>query len=300
LLHPEQDFHGDRRVQPGEADLSGPGHGRFGQPPHGLVRLLAAAAQDPQPLQVRITVGSAVAGKLARAGDDCAHAVARQRRDIGPADEGGHVDTETLLRAEVLRTQRLTGGHPRAGASADCAGAVVRAAPACSARRCQQTDIVQAQPGRGETAAAVQADPGPFETCGPAARCPADRPAKQRMLCRECQDPGLRVPAGLGQEHRLDPVCEHSRRRTRRHPAENTARIGRLRYPRHDQPGRPGRAHGFAPARSRGEGTASTAARSRPGSGCAYTCVEDALAWPSRSCASSRVPPASSTFEANA
>lgn len=78
-------------------------------------------------------------------------------------------------------------------------------------------------------------------------------------------------------------VAEHvrhalARERGRRH----NHRQGRLRG-----------AHRGAPACSRGLGTASTAARSRDGSGCTYTCDEVIEACPSRSATTSMPPPAS-------
>ena len=103
LLQPEQDLHGHRGVQAGQADLPGPRDRRLGQPPGGLVGLLAGPAQAAQPLQVRIAVGAAGGGKLPRARRDRAGTVGGQRGHAGPGGEGVQLSAQPLLLAQVLR-----------------------------------------------------------------------------------------------------------------------------------------------------------------------------------------------------
>ena len=102
-LQPEQDLHGHRRVQAGEADLPGSRDRRLGQPPGGLVGLLAGAAQAAQPLQVRIAVGAPGGGKLPRARRHRTDTVGGQRGHTGPGGEGVYLGTQPLLLAQVLR-----------------------------------------------------------------------------------------------------------------------------------------------------------------------------------------------------
>ena len=94
------------------------------------------------------------------------------------------------------------------------------------------------------------------------------------MRGRQRQHPGLRVPAGLGQEARVqgsgqprglagqDDAAEHAAEC----PAGDRAQ---------DQRERGAARRGGHGITVRGLGTRSTASRSRAGSGCRYTCVED-------------------------
>ena len=205
LLQPEQDLHGDRGAEPGEADLPGARDRRLGQPPGQLIRGAARPAKTAQPLQVGITVDGAAARKLTRAGRHRAGAVAGQCHDIGPAGEGSGADAQTLLLPQMFGAQRLRGFHPRAGASRHDARPVAGSEPAASARRRQRSGIIQAQPGPGQPPTAIQADACLLKAGCLAARRPADRASQQRMIRRQGQHPGLLVPARLGQERRLDP-----------------------------------------------------------------------------------------------
>ena len=226
---------------------------------------------------------------------------------VRQADEVCRVGTEPLLLIVVLRTQRPGGCHPRPGTSRDRACPVTEPEPAGSPRRRQQPAVLQGQASLRQPPPAIQADPRLRRACCLASGGAADAPAQQRMPGIDRQHPGDRIPAGPGQERRVDPRGQHGRVLICRHRprcAENIAGAAR-----HVRPGSPlhggcahrlQHAHWSSPAVWRGLGTASTAARSRAGSGCAYTWVEVMLACPSRSCTSSSVPPASRTFEANA
>ena len=172
--------------------------------------MLAGAAQDAQPLQVRVAVDGTVPGELTRARCHRAGAMGGQRGDVSPGSEVSDADAEPLLLAQMLRAQRLTGRHPRARAPGNPACPVAGAEPALALRRRQQRDVLQVQPGRGEPALAVQAHARRCGAGGLAARRAAERPAQQRVLSRQRQHPGPGVPAGLGQERRVDPAGQHS------------------------------------------------------------------------------------------
>src|SRR5260370_17647588 len=88
LRQSEKYLHGNCGVEPGEADLPGAGDRRLGQPPGLLVWAVAGPAKAPQPLQVGIAVDVAAGRELARAGRHRADAMAGQRGDISPGDEG--------------------------------------------------------------------------------------------------------------------------------------------------------------------------------------------------------------------
>jgi hypothetical protein len=132
-----------------------------------------------------------------------------QRDDVGPGGEVSGTDGEPFLLAQMLRAQRLTGRHPRTRASGNPACPVAGTEPALALRRRQQRDVLQAQPGRGEPALAVQAHACRCGTGGLAARRAAERPAQQRVLSRQGQHPGRGIPPGLGQERRVDPAGQH-------------------------------------------------------------------------------------------
>ena len=103
------------------------------------------------------------------------------------------------------------------------------------------------------------------------------------MFGGQRQHPAHRVPAGLGEERRIQPVGQLRGRAGHGLPGQHVAELdrvnGRCRRPPGRSQGRCGRAgHRVTPATavcSRGLGTRSTAARNRPGSGCRYTCDED-------------------------
>jgi hypothetical protein len=133
-----------------------------------------------------------------------------QRDDVSPGSEVSSTDAEPLLLAQMLRTDRLTGRHPRARAPGDAACPVAGAEPALALRRRQQHDVLQVQPGCGEPPLAVQAHARRGGAGGLAARRAAERPAQQRVLSRQRQHPGRGVPAGLGQERCVDPAGQRS------------------------------------------------------------------------------------------
>ena len=114
------------------------------------------------------------------------------------------------------------------------------------------------------------------------------------MIVGRRQDLAVDLPSAFGHEPRVDKpgqpcrplvddplVAEHVRHHLASRPAQ-------LASPCHHRA-----AHRPTPACSRGLGTASTAARSRAGSGCTYTFDEDTAACPSRSATTSIPVPAS-------
>jgi hypothetical protein len=115
-------------------------------------------------------------------------------------------------------------------------------------------------------------------------------PTQLRVISGWGQDLTCPIPSALGQEPRVDepgqPCCP---------PLEDTVVTKHVRYHTAGRCHRPSDWHGHrvTPACSRGLGTASTAARSRDGSGCTYTAEEDTDACPSRSATTSIPDPAS-------
>jgi len=97
----------------------------------------------------------------------------------------------------------------------------------------------------------------------PASSRRARPPAQQRMPRWQREHPAAGIPAGFGQESRIDRPHQPGNDGT-----SIRARSACSRLPPHR------RAHHASPAASRGLGTRSTAARSRAGSGCKYTFVE--------------------------
>ena len=128
-----------------------------------------------------------------------------------------------------------------------------------------------------------------------ASACPAYRAAQQPVPRGQGQHPARRIPARLGKEGRVQQGGQPPRRAVQLHPGQHVAVTGRAPsgWPRsHDR--RCG--HDVTPACSRGLGTASTAARSRAGSGCRYTCDDDTEACPSRSATTLMPHPASAAL----
>src|SRR5260370_7809700 len=114
LRQSEKYLHGNGGDEPGAADLPGAGDGRLGQPPGLLVWAVAGPAKAPQPLQVGIAVDVAAGRELARAGRHRADAMAGQRGDISPGDEGSDARAKALLMPEILTPYRPPPFHPPA------------------------------------------------------------------------------------------------------------------------------------------------------------------------------------------
>ena len=134
---------------------------------------------------------------------------------------------------------------------------------------------------------------------GHATRDQAHLPPQQRMRGRQREHPAHRIPAGLGQEHRIKPGGQLRGCAGDSLPGKQVVELGghRARARRQGRCGRAG--HRVTPTTavcSRGLGTRSTAARSRLESGCRYTCAEDTEACPSRSATTSMPHPASATL----
>jgi hypothetical protein len=258
LLQPEQDLRDDCRAHAGEADLPGSRHWRLGQPPGGLVGLLAGLAQPAQPLQVRVAVAAAGRRQLPRAGRDCAGAVRRQRGHARRGREDrGIADAQELVLGQVLRAERPRRLHPRPRAAGHRAGSGARVQPPVPPRRRQEPGVFRAEPGLLQPAAAVQADARAGRAGRLAARDLAGTAAQQRVRGVDRQHPRLRVPPGPGQERRLKPLSQRGRLAGLRQRRCLFCRRGHG----------PQRGHRACPAASRGLGTLSTAARSRDGSG---------------------------------
>ena len=149
---------------------------------------------------------------------------------VRQADEVGRVGTEPLLLIVVLRTQRPGGLPPTAG---DIPG------PCMSRRRARASGlpaaaaaarVLQGQASLRQPPPAVQADARLRRAGGLASRGAADAPAQQRMPGIDRQHPGDRIPAGLGQERRVDPRGQHGRLLIQQHrpraPRTSPARPG--------------------------------------------------------------------------
>jgi hypothetical protein len=125
-----------------------------------------------------------------------------------------------------------------------------------------------------------------------AGRYPPGRfaPAHQKMISGWGQDPTRAIPSTLSQKPWVDKPSQPCHP-----PVDGTVDTEHVRYHTAGRSHRPSDCHGHrvTPACSRGLGTASTAARSRDGSGCTYTCDEDTDACPSRSATTSIPDPAS-------
>jgi hypothetical protein len=113
---------------------------------------------------------------------------------------------------------------------------------------------------------------GPAMNSGRTSAHPAQCPAQQRMGRRQRQHPGRRIPAGLDEEPRIQQAGQARGPAGQRHPGECV--IGPDRVRGHCRRGRRA-GHRVTPTCWRGLGAKSTAARSRAGSGCRYTCAED-------------------------
>ena len=141
-------------------------------------------ATGAAPLIFRDNISVPTIPALARARRHRADPAGGQRDCVRPGGEGRHLGTQLPLLAQVLRTQRLCGFHPRAGASRHRAGPVAEAEPPAAAGRRQQPVVLRAQAGLSQPPAAVQADARLRGAGGLATRSLADLPAQQRMRPR--------------------------------------------------------------------------------------------------------------------
>jgi hypothetical protein len=128
--------------------------------------------------------------------------------------------------------------------------------------------LLNAHPRPGQSGVAVPAQPAGLRAVGGgrAAVYPTQRPAQEPVLGRQGQHPADRIPSGLGEKRRVQHPGQLGRRVLERRCGQDRRELapacGHQQFPRGRRTG-----HRVAPARSRGLGTISTAARNRVDSG---------------------------------
>ena len=304
LLEPEQHLDHHQRRQPAQADLPALGDRRLGQLPVPLVR--SRAGRDRR--AATAVVGRAVAVLAVGAPGAGRHRARAQRRAAAaPAGRPGTAPSSCPARR---RNRRECAWHSRS---------LPRRPPATSAG----TRAPRTRPG-GPAAAAAPATRrsrpalSPARSAGRSTASTARRSwrrARWRRSRRPGRPPG---PAADARRAGTAPGSPGSQPASARNAGSSIG--GQPRRPARQQRPRPARRGNSLPvpaagdaasaaaapvtgsprACSRGLGTASTAARSRAGSGCSYTCEEDTEAWPSRSATTSMPHPASATLLPNA
>ena len=271
LLQAEQHLGGQRVAQACQADGAVARDRRLGQPPALLVQSRVCPPLAAQPDGVLLAVRRRAAGTLPRARGDLASPEHRQRHHTRAGHKLRHRQPELATVPPVRLAQRLAqrSRHPLAS--------LHRAHTRLGARGTGRPGICLPRRAAGAPPPAClagAADRIHFVAAGAGL---ADRPAQQTVISTRRQGPGRRIPSRVGEEPRLDQpghtggrvvaqvtVAEHVRRHRHR-GRPHRRRRGR---------GRKQRGHEVTPVCTRGLGTASTAARSRAGSGCTYTCVE--------------------------
>lgn len=200
---------------------------------------------------------------MAGAGSDRARRARRKRAGLPVNKE--LVDIGNRQGAQLVRVGAAQPGarrFPLASTTAHHTG--IRSAPRSwpTARR-KRGDLILTEPVFGEPTTARGADPRRGLRGCRTARRAADRASQQRMLRRERQHLSRRIPAGLGEERRVDHRGD--RRSVSIDPlADQHVRPAGGNRTRLHRAG----AHRSIPASPRGLATRSTASRSRAGSGC--------------------------------
>ena len=271
LPDPEQHLHGHQRGKPAQADLPALGHRRLGQLPVPLAGLRGGGDGDAPPQVMSATVPAPAFGPPGTR-RHTAWAQRRQRPDRRVGQEP--LDRHPRSAAEPPRMRRAQPGplplptvrrHPLAPRDR---------APGRARRRRrhprQNGDLLCAHPGPPQPGKAALAQPAGLRALrgGRAAIGPAQRAAQQRMAGGQGQHPAGRIPARLGQERRVQHPGQPGGRPVQHHPGQHMPELPRRRPARRSGGQARCRAHRGTPYCSRGLGTPSTAARSRPGSGC--------------------------------
>ena len=163
-----------------------------------------ACADGAQPLLMRMAVEPVGMAPLAGAGGHRARRARRKRARLS-------VSTELVEIGNRQGAQLFCVGTTQPGAcrfplaSTTIHDTAIRSAPRSVATpRRKQGDLVVTKPVFGKPTAAGGADPRRCWRGCQTARRAADRASQQRMLRREQQDLSRRVPAGLGEERRID------------------------------------------------------------------------------------------------
>jgi len=260
--HPEQHLHHHQRRQAVQAHVPALGDRRLGQLPAAGVQTRACRRSGPPPRIVRPAPAAATVSQMSA----CRHRARRRR----PQRPDQRISQEILHRQPACPAAELPGvlhaqrspvrGRPHAPGhqARPMAGRIGRQMLRRSNLRGQHACCRQA----GEAAAA---HPAASMRSASAPADPAHLPAQQLVAGRRGQHPGDRIPPRPGQERRLQQHGQPAGRAVQDNPGQH---IGELLPGDGRQRPRPRCcAHGRSPAGTRGLGTASTAARSRPGSG---------------------------------
>ena len=240
---------------------------RVGQLPSGQVTLRVGLVIGPPPLIVGV---AQAAGAVGGAGARRHSARLRAAGAAGPGDRPGTVH---MVGARTRwRNCRACGSHKIALRHRGNGQASRHRARGSARRQRRQTghlgDLAGAQPLPGQPGAAAKTHARDRLGGRGAPVDPAHRPAQQPVPGGQRQHPAGRVPACLGQERRIEHPAPAGRPAHRAWPRPGRGRARARPAHRSGIAARHATGHGVTPACSRGLGTASTAARSRAGSGC--------------------------------
>ena len=299
LPDPEQHLGHHQRRQPPQAHLAARGDRRLGQLPVPLLCPGTGRDRLPPPHVVSGAVAVLAFG-VPGAGRDVARSQGGQRPHPRVGQEPFHRhpgDPAEPARVRLAQASPLPLPPARRHPQAPGDRASGRPVPQRrQLRRRGDLPGAQTRPGEpGEAPPAQPAGPGAMRG-GIAAARPAYHPAQQRMPGGQGQHPAAGIPPRPGQERLIQHRGQAGGRSLEQDPVQHAGELAaRTRGRGCRQRGRSA-GHRVTPACSRGLGTASTAARSRPGSGCTYTCDDDTEAWPSRSATTSMPHPASAAL----
>ncbi len=264
-LQAEQHLHDDQYRQRPQIHLPRLGHPRLGDPPL-LIHLGVAPLGHAPPLVVGIAVADGAIG--------CARARQHQARRKGRQRPHPPVGEELLQGNRCPPVAELLGvrfTHHRLPHRRLALAPGHRAVPGRGRGRRQLPgggDVAGAHPQPRQPGEAPVAHAGTVVVDGPGASFgPAYLTAQQPMLRGQEQDPRCRIPPCLLQHGAVQHPGQACGRAVQDDPVQHMRELGRCPGGR-ARPGRCRGGHRLPPSRSRGLGTASTAARSREAPGC--------------------------------